>query len=134
MYNFNTRLRQLLTFDKIRMLKLLEILQYSVIILILSIIFSIIYRYLFPFFDFTSDNFVLLVSSLIIQTFIIIVCLFYIRKIALLFPSIAYNIYSKFISHTTFEFYTLHICAFVVFVELLPMYTNNLHQISELLN
>ena len=134
MYNFNKRLQQLFTFDKIRILKLLEILQYSIIFLTLSIIFSMIYRYLFSFFDFTSDDFLLLVSSLIMQTFIIIVCLFYIRKIALLFPSIAHNIYSNFVSHTTFEIYTLHIGAFVVFLELLPMYKNNLHQLSEILN
>ena len=134
MYNFNKRLQQLVSFDKIRMLKLLEILQYSIIVLTLSIIFSIIYRYAFSFFDFTSDNFLLLVSSLIIQTSIIIVCLFYIRKIALLIPSISHIIYSKFISYTTFEMYTLHIGAFVVFLELIPMYKNNLHQLSKILN
>jgi hypothetical protein len=62
------------------------------------------------------------------DTFIIIILLFYLRKIALIFPSIPNLLYPKFIEHTTLE-YSIHIALVVIFIELLPKYKNKINEL-----
>jgi hypothetical protein len=140
MYNFYERLDKLIKFDKIRFYKILEIFQYSFILLLLLVIFEfLLNKFYFSKFNLKNEindkddkthNIIKLFLSVFRDTFLIIIILFYIRKIALLFPSIPYLIDNSFKEHTTLEF-SIHIALVVVFIEFLPGY---LEKIDELRN
>lgn len=53
---------------------------------------------------------------------------YYVRKIALLFPSIPNLIYPKFNPLTTLD-YSIHNALVVVFIELLPSYKERIHSL-----
>jgi len=143
MYNFYERLNKLITLDKIRIYKIIEIFQYSFILLLLLVIFE----YLLNKFYFTrynlknemneinkKDNKVKNIIKLFLivfrDTFLIIIILFYLRKVALLFPSIPHLIDNSFREHTTLE-YSIHIALVVVFIEFLPEYLKKIDQLRE---
>ena len=143
MYNFKTRFMQLVTLDAIRLCKLGEIFQYSFIFLILLCIFS----YLINKFYFTPDYNIekkiheehsklgkkmKIFRIVFIETFIIIIAFFYIRKVALLFPSIPNLIYPKFNPLTTLD-YSVHIALVVVLIEMVPKYIENIEELRKIL-
>ena len=67
-----------------------------------------------------------------IKTFVIIIAFFYIRKIALLFPSIPNLIYPKFNPLTTLD-YSIHIALVVVFIEMVPKYIENVDELRKVI-
>ena len=144
MYSFKTQLNKLITLDKIRICKIFEMLQFSLIFLtILSIFVYLFNKYyykdtkekdeletekdtkkrdaenrgiLIEFFDVFTDS------------FLIILVVFYTKKIALLSPSIPSLFYDKFIPLTTLD-YSIHIALVVVFIELLPKYKEKIYSL-----
>ena len=139
-YNFNERLSKITRFDTIRICKILEMLQYSTTFFILIILLVyILNQYYYKYFkinneidkvqDRSNKNFILLISYLILDTFIIIVSVFYIRKIVLLFPSLPHLYYPKFIPYTTIHF-TINVALIFVLLTLLPEYKAKLEQLK----
>jgi len=114
-YSFNKRLKQLTTFDSIRRLKLLELFQYNFFGFILVLISAYILNNLVfnKTFDYlkknnikenkTKKNFLILCTISMIETFLIIVVLFYLRKILLLVPPVGHRLNKDFKTLTTFE-------------------------------
>lgn len=141
MYNFKERFMQLITLDSIRLCKIAEIFQYSFIFLILLCIFM----YLVNKFYFTTQYNIKdkidkvdskikkklkIFTIVFLETFVIIIAFFYIRKIALLFPSIPNLIYPKFNPLTTLD-YSIHIALVVVFIEMVPKYIENVDELRK---
>jgi hypothetical protein len=125
---FKKRWSRLIATDKIRLLKYLEIFQFTLIFTILTVCVSVIWNKLIPCCKpipkDTEYNLMFLLKNmflLIIQTFFLILVVFYIRKIGLLFPSISTLYYSRFRGHTTLD-YSMHIAVFVIIIELIPSY------------
>lgn len=98
MYNFKKQLNSLLKFDSIRILKLLEMIQYSIIGFILTLFFGNIINDIFFFkYDIQKlTNFELLYNVLI-ELIIIVILLYYIRKIVLLIPFLFLFLNKKYI-------------------------------------
>jgi hypothetical protein len=67
-----------------------------------------------------------------IEIFILILMFFYIRKLAMLVPSIANLIYPKFKPYTTIE-YTIHMTLVLLLVELHPEMKDRIEKIKELM-
>lgn len=121
---FNERLSHLLTFDKIRIGKIIEITQYS----ILGVIVTILLTYLMAKVNMTlfhrsedDENNIStleLIGSIIFKIVISVLLVFYIKKIILLVPSVASSFIEGFKSYTTIE-YTLHVSSFFVILELM---------------
>lgn len=143
MYDFKERFMQLITLDAIRLCKIAEIFQYSFIFLILLCIFM----YLVNKFYFTTQynienkinetdskikNKLKIFIIVFLETFVIIISFFYIRKIALLFPSIPNLIYPKFNPLTTLD-YSIHIALVVVFIEMVPKYIENIDELRKVI-
>ena len=141
MYDFKQRFMQLITLDAIRLCKIAEIFQYSFIFLILLCIFM----YLVNKFYFTTEYNIKdkidkvdskikkklkIFTIVFLETFVIIIAFFYIRKIALLFPSIPNLIYPKFNPLTTLD-YSIHIALVVVFIEMVPKYIENVDELRK---
>ena len=140
MYSFEKRLDRITTTDTIRVYKLVEIFQFSLIFFVLIVFTS----YLLNKFYFDTkhhsnkDNkptpwkvfkkFV----KVYLEVFVVIVIFFYIRKIGLLFPSIPHLYNPKFREHTTLE-YSVHIALIVVFIELIPKFKHNVEELMEML-
>jgi len=61
------------------------------------------------------------ITKIIFHTFIIIIFVFYIRKIGHIIPGIGPQIDTTFKEGTTHE-YTIHVSIFIALVELLPYY------------
>lgn len=112
---FQKRLHKLTDFDSIRKLKILEIFQYNFFGFILVTIFAHFMNKQFFNKTYTyfldkrnnKDNyhlgFITLCAAVMLETFIIIMTLFYIRKILLLMPSISANINKDFVPLTEFN-------------------------------
>ena len=134
MYSFNNRLSKLITFDTIRICKLFEIFQYSLISLALIVLFSLLLdKFYFKFiskpdiFDNSKDknikdkSLLNLFLQVVIDTFVIVVILFYLRKIGLLFPSIPSLVVPSFREHTTLDI-SIEVALIFVFLEFIPKY------------
>ena len=132
MYSFNNRLKKLISIDNIRLFKIFELIQYTVILYLLVIIVSYFLDNYIISYDKNENIWMLLLSSLI-DMIIIIVAIFYLRKIALLVPSIPHLLYPKFKGNTTFD-YSFQIAIGVVFIEFLPPFINKIKRIVELLH
>lgn len=134
MYSFTERLHQVFTLDMIRICKIGEFLQYSFIFLILLVcLFYILDNYYYKFYDENKNeerSLLSLFMDVFFDTFLIIICLFYLRKIAMLVPSIPNLLYPKFNELTTLD-YSIHIALVVVFIELLPKYKNKIHKLGD---
>ena len=139
-YNFNERLSKITKFDIIRICKILEMFQYSITFFILIILLVYILNHFYYIYlkmdneidkvqDRSNKNFILLISYLMLDTFIIIVSVFYIRKIVLLFPSLPHLYYPKFIPYTTIHF-TINVALIFVLLTLLPEYKAKLEQLK----
>ena len=142
MYNFKDRFLKLISLDLIRICKIFEIFQYSLIFLVLLVITMYLLNKYYYDNDYELKNKVdhksLLKKKIHIfyiifrDTFLIILALFYLKKIALLFPSIPSLLYPKFKEHTTLE-YSIHIALVVVFIELLPKYKEKIAELRHLM-
>lgn len=98
MYNFKRQFNSLLKFDSIRILKLLEMIQYSIIGFILTLLIGNIINDIF-FYEYdvqTLTNFQL-INYILIELIIIVIVVYYIRKIVLIFPFFFMNINKKYI-------------------------------------
>lgn len=131
------------TFNKIRLLKFLEIIQYTFIVLIITVLVCLLYNKIFIHLKSkrqdTSkkkrDSKKKIISKfllLFVHTSIVIILIYYIRKFSLVFPSLSKMIYSDFKEHTTSE-YVFHIALFISFIELIPEYKNLFRDINEAL-
>ena len=131
---FNKRLGQLLAVDKIRLCKIGEIVQYTLVFLILVLIAAhIINTYIFSKFPDTNkedkekenkNKFMKLLEQLLrlfLKVIIVVITFFYIKKVGLIVPSIPAMLYPRFRPYTTLE-YTIHIALVVLFIELLPSF------------
>ena len=86
---FDNRLNKLLSLDKIRLSKLLEILQYGILYSIVSLIVGYSINKLFPDFDQKNEikkNKKELTFEVILQSLLAAYAVFYIRKFVKLFP------------------------------------------------
>ena len=143
-YNFQERLSKLTTFDIIRVCKILEMLQYSTLFFIMIVILVyILNNYYYKYFKISEEtknikqknkeNFLLLTLYLLIDTFVIILSLFYIRKIILLFPSISHLYYPKFKPYTTIHF-TINVALVFLLLNLLPEYKYRIDELKSYLS
>lgn len=134
MYNFTERLQQIFTLDIIRICKIGEIFQYSLVFLFLLVgFFYILEKYYYPLYDKNKKeqlSLFYLFIDVFFDTFLIIIAFFYLRKIALLMPSIPNLLYPKFNALTTLD-YSIHIALVVVFIELLPEYKDKIKKLGE---
>jgi len=84
---FKKRLDNLLRFDKVRIHKLIKIAEYSILYVLIGGILGTIIEYLFPDYDPNKSNTEIL-KEIILQTILIGICIFYLRKIVKCFPYI----------------------------------------------
>lgn len=131
---FSERLQQFYTLDKIRIYKILEMFQYSIIFYIITVGCSILINRFYYNREFKQKiNYHKLIKHLLqiyIELFLIIVVFFYIRKIGLLIPSLLSLYDSSFEHHTTLD-YSIHIFIVVLIIELLPNLKKNIEHIGE---
>ena len=143
-YNFQERLYKLTTFDIIRVCKIFEMLQYSTLFFIMIVILVyILNNYYYKYLQINNEvknlayknkeNFLLLTLYLLIDTFVIILSLFYIRKIVLLFPSIPHLYYPKFEPYTTIHF-TINVALVFLLLNLLPEYKDRIDELKSYLS
>ena len=138
MYNFNERLTKLVSIDKIRICKLIEVIQYSFIFLVLILLFSKILNYYFNIFspsnkineDKQKYSTLYLFWVCLKDTVIIIIFMFYLRKIALLFPSLASFMVPSFKENTTLDL-SMHIALVFIFLEFVPEYKIKIDALKE---
>lgn len=125
---FNERLINLLRFDVIRFLRIAEIIQYSLIYLILGFIFGSFVEYYAPNYDPEKSSFQL-IFEIIVQTIIITVGVFYIRKIAKLFPFIL----SKYPGYKPYKITEYHgeIIISVVLINILTKLIDKLNALED---
>lgn len=108
--------KKIITFDKIRFLKFVELLEYTIIFYFFAILMSkFLNKYLFTTKkeEIKKYSFIKLSFSIILQIFTIVIIEFYIRKIVKAIPSIASLISKDFIPLTTLG-YSMQV-AFVFF-------------------
>tara|TARA_A100001015_G_scaffold234242_1_gene265683 strand:- start:209 stop:616 length:408 start_codon:yes stop_codon:yes gene_type:complete len=132
MYSFKNRLNKLISFDTIRLLKILELIQYAIILYLLVITVSYFLDNYIINHKYEGENIGKLLLSSLFDLIIIIIVTFYLRKLALLFPSIPHLLYPKFKENTTID-YSFQIAVGVVFVEFLPSFINNIKKIVNLM-
>ena len=120
-YNFNEQIYKLFRFDKVRIGKIAEIFQYSLISYIIVIITTtILNKYIF----YQSKEYIELLDTkkLIIRTFcevfVIIIVIFYIRKTILLFPSLPALYISGFKEQSVMD-YVIHTALIFFFLEII---------------
>jgi hypothetical protein len=130
------RLKQLTAFDSIRKLKILEMFQYNfagfILVTILAYVFN---KFLFEktsdYFlkkhktekekDKTVVGFLILCTITMFETFLILIILFYMRKILLLLPPIGPRINKKFTGLTTLDS-VVHLTLSFLFLEFVSGY------------
>lgn len=118
--------------DDIRLCKIFELIQYGIVFYILVLIATGLLNKFYYTDEEISDSIVELTFSILLDLIVIILLFFYIRKIALLVPSIPHLLYPKFKDHTTLD-YSVHIALVVLFIELLPKFTRKVENLVELI-
>lgn len=110
---YQKRFQQIISYDEIRIGKLLEIVQFSFVFTVLAVIASWgTNKYLL--FDHTDDeNIFQLLFFLSIELALLTIIVFYLRKITLLVPSIAAMVFSNFKPYTTIDLGMWMILVFV---------------------
>lgn len=113
MNDFKTRLGQVFAFDRIRLGKIIEIFQYSIIFSILAV-FGAYYTNKYILFTMDEqDSFLKLLFLFSIELSLLTIIIFYLRKITLLVPSLASALIPEFIPGTTLEISLWMILVFV---------------------
>lgn len=115
-----TRIKELFAFDKIRLGKIVEFFQSSLVsVLIVSIfgyLFKIIKReFLGPINK--DENLFIIYLKISIEVFLISLLLFYLRKLIMIVPSIASYLFKGFEPYTTMD-YTMSMCIVIIIIEL----------------
>ena len=137
-YSLKKRLDKLTNFDIIRKIKLLELFQYNFFGFILVTFFGyILDRFIFKkTFEYLQkkhnnkqhksrvDFFILFIITML-ETFLIIVVLFYLRKVLLLIPPIGNKINKNFKTLTTFE-NVISVTLSFLLVQISTGYTNKI--------
>lgn len=132
MSEFNNRLSKLISLDKIRFGKFLEITQYSflgvVVTLVIMIFVGFISKKIGKIIDtkvkdieYIKKNPQFLLKFAIVlscKVILAVIVIFYVRKIILLCPSVASYLIKGFKPYTTIE-YTIHVCTIFIVLELL---------------
>ena len=141
MTSFQKRLKKFFTLDIIRLLKILEMIQFSPVALLTTIGVCYIYNHVLVVLKKRglrneqkeeSKNGVKTFLLLFLHTTIFMILSFYIRKFSMIMPSISKIIYPSFIRDTTME-YILHIALFIGFVELIPEFKILFKEMNEVL-
>jgi len=139
---FQKRLHKLTDFDSIRKLKILEMLQYNFFGFILVTIFAYFmnkqfFKKTYIYFldkrnnkDNSHLGFITLCAAVMLETFIIIITLFYIRKILLLMPSISANINKDFVPLDAFN-NVVNITLSFLFIQFLSGYRGKMSLILD---
>ena len=146
MSEFHYRLSKLISLDKIRLGKFIEITQYSFIGVFITLSIMKLLSLINNFFSVKNTindvndkklNIFKLYFNISVKVILSVIVVFYIRKIILLFPSIASIIINGFRPYTTIE-YTIHVCTIFIVLELfynlkedLEYYYKDLHNIPE---
>ena len=113
MSDFHTRLSQVFAFDRIRLGKIIEIFQYSIIFSILAV-FGAYYTNKYMLFTLSKeDSFLKLLFLFSMELSVLTIIVFYLRKITLLVPSLASALFKEFIPGTTLEMSLWMILVFV---------------------
>jgi hypothetical protein len=137
------RIQQVFNLDKIRILKFIELAQYTLIFTIITLFISYLLNKLYYNNNSNHKNkyknnktniitIIKLFFKLYLELLIIVILFFYIRKIGLIIPSLSNYLYPRFKSHTTID-YSIHVAIIVIFIELLPNFKHNLEYFNELL-
>ena len=146
MSEFHYRLSKLISLDKIRLGKFIEITQYSFIGVFITLLIMKLLSLINNFFAVKNTindvnnkklNIFKLYFNISVKVILSVIVVFYIRKIILLFPSIASIIINGFRPYTTIE-YTIHVCTIFIVLELfynlkedLEYYYKDLYNIPE---
>ena len=98
MYNFKKQLNSLLKYDSIRILKLLEMIQYSIIGFILTLLIGNIINDIFFYeYDVQTLTTIQLINYILIELIIIVILVYYIRKMVLIIPFFFIFLNNKYI-------------------------------------
>lgn len=120
-YHFNEQWNKLISMDKVRVAKILEMFQYSIIAYILVVIFTtILNKTIFskPRDEIKSYSTFQLLTNTFFELFLIIIIMYYIQKIILLFPSLPAIFIPGFKEHTTLS-YVIHTALIYFFLEII---------------
>jgi len=120
-YSFNKQFQKLIEFDKIRIGKILEIFEYSLISYIVVIISTtILNKYFFIKTKKEIEKYttIKIIIVIFIELFFLIIIIFYLRKIILLFPSLPALYISGFEEHTVMD-YVIHTALIFFFLEII---------------
>ena len=119
-YHFSEQWNKLISLDKVRVGKILEMFQYSVIAYILVVIFTtILNKTIFSISkeEIESYNTLQILTNTFFELFLIIIIMYYIQKIILLFPSLPAICIPGFKEHTTLS-YVIHTALIFFFLEI----------------
>lgn len=133
-------LGKVFSFNKIRGLKFLEMLQYITILVILSVYWSYFINKIYIYMKGieykgvveNTDGLMISIFKLIIEVYVLVISYFYIRKVAKVIPSAANYIYPKFRPGTTLE-YVFDFGLIMVLIELQPETKSRIEHISHLM-
>ena len=131
------RLQKLFAVDSIRLGKLGEIVQYTIVFTMIALVASkLLHRFMFvskPEHTKKKGSLFKSVLFLLWNLTLVTFVFFYIRKIGLLVPSLPSFFSSDFKPYTTLE-YTVHIAIVVLFIELLPRFKHQIEIINEIIH
>jgi len=111
---YQNRFQQILSFDEIRIGKVIEIFQFSLVFTVLATIGSYITnKYLL--FDLNgNENILHIFLTLSLELAVLTILVFYLRKVTLLVPSLAAILFTNFKPYTTIELGMTTILVFVL--------------------
>lgn len=138
MYDFKERFNKLLSLNKIRFYKIIEIIEYTILFFILLLIISYLLNTYYYKIKKNNENnneknkktFFQLCFTVLIQTILIIIIFFYLRKIVLLVPSIITLFDKEFIPYTTYH-YLNNVALVYLFMNLIPQYSYNIDELRQ---
>ena len=111
---YQNRFQQILSFDEIRIGKIIEIFQFSLVFTILAVISAYITNE-YLLFDFHgSENILHIFLTLSLELAVLTILVFYLRKVTLLIPSLAAILFTNFKPYTTIELGMTTIMVFVL--------------------
>ena len=100
---YKGRFNQVVSFDEIRIGKVIEIIQFSLIFTFLAVISSYLMNK-YVLFSFTNkESFLTILITLSLELALLTLVVFYLRKITLMFPSISTFMFKNFKPYTTID-------------------------------
>ena len=110
---YQKRFQQIISYDEIRIGKILEIVQFSFVFTILAVIASYGVNTYILFKHNENESAIQLLFSLSIELALLTIIVFYLRKITLTVPSVAAMLFSNFKPYTTIDLGMWMILVFV---------------------